>query len=218
MSTAKRQSAPDAKQLAAIKALIKVQSEIDNPLRTGKAEENGREWRYPKADEIMAAARPLLAENDLLMTKEPVTREAGNETEVGYEIAFYHVEGGVLVFSPMWFPAGRTAHERGGGWSYAARYAVMNALNLAGEDDDAVELDRAQRSEALPAATADADKPTKPQADTIKREAKKLGVDPAVVAKECGFTGFEASRRLSSALITELKSRVKAAQAADRRG
>lgn len=218
MSTQKRSSTPDSKQLAAIKALINVQRDIDNPLRTGVAEDNGRTWSYPKADEIMAAARPLLASNELLMTKEPMTRESGSQTEVGYEITFSHVEGGVIVFSPMWFPGGRTAHERGAGWSYAARYAVMNALNLAGEDDDAVNLDKAQRAQTAPDTKLAKDTPTKNQADAIKREAKKLGVDPADIARENGFTGYENSFRLSSALISELKRRVKAAEAADRRG
>lgn len=214
MSTSKRSSAPDTKQIAAIKALIAVQEAIDNPLRTGEASDDGRTWRYPEADQIMAAARPLLAKHDLLMAKEPLTR--GEATvEVGYEVTFYHASGGTVRFSPMWFPAGVTAHERGAAWSYAARYAVMNALNLAGADDDATALNRSQRVEK-PA--TDSDTPTRNQASAIKREAKKIGVDPAAFAAQVGLTGYEASFRLSSALITELKNRVKAAEAADRRG
>lgn len=133
-----------ASRSEAVKALIDVQAAIANPLRTGSVEiEPGVEHRYPELDQLLAAVRPLLSQHDLLLNTHPVMSEG--HSELGYRVEFVHSSGGTITFEPMFFPAGTTVWERGAAWTYAGRYALMNALNLAGEDTDAQEMPRPPR-------------------------------------------------------------------------
>lgn len=210
-SNGKGSGPPNAAQLEAIKALIAVQDGIANPSRTGTVQVDATtESRYPELDNILADARPLLAENGLLLKMNPVMSD--DHKELGFAVVFHHQGGGVIDYEPMWFPSGNTAWERGSAWTYARRYSLMNALGIAGEDTDAAEMPKAlqrTRQSVLPAGASSREPkgPNDAQIKGVKNRMEKLDFSDEDVKREAESiraTDWQTVSGQTSRLITHL--------------
>lgn len=91
-------------------------------------------YRYADLADVLGYIRPVLREAGLAISQS-VTGEAGRSIAV--ETIVWHPSGETLRFGPLAFKAEGGPQNVGGAIAYARRYALMAALGLATEDDDA---------------------------------------------------------------------------------
>ena len=119
-----------------IKALLKVQEEIQNPKKT---EENPYyKSKYAPLDQILNEVRVLLSKHGLVMIQDTGGDDEGN---VVVSTTLLHESGGWIQTSPLIVKptarkASATPQEMGSAITYARRYQLMSLLGIVGEDED----------------------------------------------------------------------------------
>jgi hypothetical protein len=105
-----------------------------NKVANVRSEKGSYSYSYASLDAIIAATKPHLAANGLVIVQSLVPPEQG---KVGIETTMWHRSGQSLSFGVVFMPvAGATPQALGGAITYARRYALCAALNIAAEDDD----------------------------------------------------------------------------------
>ncbi len=110
----------------------------------------GGSFKYSYADlaMILSKVRPVLAKNGLAVAQD-VSIVSG---QVSVTTRIYHVEGDVESFGPVVLNGGNDAQAAGSAITYARRYALCAALNIAADDDDDGQINKnSAGSEPVPA-------------------------------------------------------------------
>lgn len=112
---------------------------------------NAGAYRYAYADlgDVVRVTRPALAAHGIAALT-PVSELEGGRLAV--TVTLVHSSGEELAFDPLPFPAGADAQATGSAMTYFRRYALLAALGMATDDDDA-----AGAKTAAPAAKATRD-------------------------------------------------------------
>lgn len=120
-----------------VAALLKVQSELQNPKRT---EENPYfKSRYAPLDQILRDVREVLTRHGLILLQDT---GADDEGKVNITTTIIHESGEWVATSPLTVqPRGRgsappTPQDIGSAITYARRYQLMSLLGIAAEDED----------------------------------------------------------------------------------
>ena len=110
-------------------AFVAALSELDNVTKGNKADMGTHSYRYADLSTVLDTVKPTLAAHQLAVSQ-PVD-EAGVTTIV------FHDSGQWLSFGPLQIkPTTNTPQSVGSAITYARRYQLLAALNLATEDDD----------------------------------------------------------------------------------
>ena len=119
-----------------VKALAKVQSEIQNP----KKDANNPYFKskYSTLDNVIDAYKDLCSKNDLIVLENPVSKVGENgKVLVGIEVQIMHTSGQFLSFDPyLLSPVKNDPQGIGSGVTYARRYTLSSVFNIASEEDD----------------------------------------------------------------------------------
>lgn len=126
-----------SEQIEAIAAaLVKAQAKMGVPAKTGQ----GNYGTFAPLDEVLRVGREALSAQGVAILQETITTEGGP----GVLTRLQHDSGQWVEFGPLCLPAGRgDPQAHGSAISYARRYALLAALGLAAEDDDAQEAAQA---------------------------------------------------------------------------
>ena len=83
---------------------------------------------------MLAHVRPALAAHGLTLTQEVICRPE----KVGVKTSVFHSSGEFIDYRPLWLPAPAEATPQayGSAITYARRYSLLAALNLASASDD----------------------------------------------------------------------------------
>jgi ERF superfamily len=121
-------------------AFIKAQAMIEQPKRTKKADVKNAQgviiysFPYAPLDEVLDAARKPLADNGLAIHQ--LIAERNGKSYVRTQI--FHISGECIESDyPLILGQNPNAQHYGGAVTYARRYALLLALGMAAEDDDA---------------------------------------------------------------------------------
>ena len=120
-------------------ALAAFGAEATNPPQTRTAQvqtKAGGSYSYGYADlaDVLAHVRPALAAHGLTLTQEVICRPE----KVGVKTSLFHSSGEFIDYRPLWLPAPAEATPQayGSAITYARRYSLLAALNLASASDD----------------------------------------------------------------------------------
>lgn len=120
-------------------ALAAFGADVTNPPQTKTAQvqtKSGASYSYGYADlaDVLAHVRPALAGHGLTVTQEVLCRP----DRVGVKTSVLHRSGEFIDFRPLWLPAPAEASPQayGSAITYARRYSLLAALNLASATDD----------------------------------------------------------------------------------
>lgn len=117
----------------ALAAFVTMQVGLTNPIHDARADAGQFSYAYLSLPALLEHIAKPRREAGLAVAQE-VGGDAGTVTVTTYLI---HLGGGWLAFGPAAFPAPADPQKRGAVISYARRYALLAALGLAAEDDDA---------------------------------------------------------------------------------
>lgn len=154
-------------------ALVAFQAEVKDPVKTRTAdihsERTGKTFTYKYVDlaDVLEATRPALKAHGLAIAQELITDNAG---QVGATTLIMHTSGQYLTCGPVFVPAGDDARDAGKAATYARRYSLLAALNLAAADDDAATTPPRRQG------ASDSNAATKRQLGKIHVEAKACGI------------------------------------------
>ena len=137
-------------------ALAAFGAEATNPPQTRTAQvqtKAGGSYSYGYSDlaDVLAHVRPALAAHGLTLTQEVICRPE----KVGVKTSLFHSSGEFIDYRPLWLPAPAEATPQayGSAITYARRYSLLAALNLASATDDdgagSGRLRRVRQAEAL---------------------------------------------------------------------
>lgn len=115
--------------------LVKATGELKDVVKSRRAEVGQYSYNYADLATVLAMARPVLAKHGLVVTQTAETDDA----MVIVWTTILHESGQYVTLAPTRLAAGKTPQQTGSALSYARRYALMAALNLASEDDDGLE-------------------------------------------------------------------------------
>ena len=155
-------------------ALVAFQADVKDPVKTRsaeiKSERTGKTFSYKYVDlaDVLEAVRPALKTHGLAIAQELVTDNAG---QVGATTLIMHTSGQYLVSGPVFVPAGDDARDTGKAATYARRYSMLAALNMAAADDDAA------TSPPKRPGSAGAHKASGRQLGKIRGEAERAGLN-----------------------------------------
>ena len=114
-----------------IKALIKVQSELENSTKDTKA----FKYKYVKLDKLVDAVKVPLNKNGIFFSQMPI----GNNNAVGVRTTFYHTSGewiATQMLSPIAELGGQNLYQsQGSAITYFRRYQLASMLGLCDVDD-----------------------------------------------------------------------------------
>jgi hypothetical protein len=114
-------------------ALYAVHRDLENPRKDAKGQVRGRaDYRYLSLPALIDHARKALKEASVAVIQE-VTGEVG---AIGVTTTFLHLTGEFIEVGPLTMPAQGGPQEIGSAITYARRYALAAALNLAADEDD----------------------------------------------------------------------------------
>jgi len=114
-------------------ALSLIHAEMKNPPKDAKGQVRGNpNYRFASLPAIIDATRPLLASNGISVLQETITTEDG----IGCTTRLVHVSGEWIELGPLLLPRAGTAQDNGSALTYARRYSLSAALNLAPDEDD----------------------------------------------------------------------------------
>lgn len=151
-------TSPETNELAA--ALAKAQGAFTVPKKSHTAtvptKAGGQySYTYSTLDELIEATRPALVANGLSAVQNVSTPDGGT---VAVTTRLLHAAGQWIQFDAIVLPSGGTPQAVGAAITYARRYSLGAALNVAAEeDDDAASL---QPRPAARAASRPAPEPT----------------------------------------------------------
>lgn len=119
-----------------VKALAKVQSEIQNPKKD--ANNPFFKSKYSTLDNVIDAYKDLCSKNDLIVLENPVSKvDESGKVLVGIEVQIMHASGQFLSFDPyLLSPVKNDPQGIGSGVTYARRYTLSSVFNIASEEDD----------------------------------------------------------------------------------
>ena len=119
-----------------VKALAKVQSEIQNPKKD--ANNPFFKSKYSTLDNVIDAYKDLCSKNDLIVLENPVSKvDENGKVLVGIEVQIMHASGQFLSFDPyLLSPVKNDPQGIGSGVTYARRYTLSSVFNIASEEDD----------------------------------------------------------------------------------
>ena len=119
-----------------VKALAKVQSEIQNPKKD--ANNPFFKSKYSTLDNVIDAYKDLCSKNDLIVLENPVSKvDENGKVLVGIEVQIMHTSGQFLSFDPyLLSPVKNDPQGIGSGVTYARRYTLSSVFNIASEEDD----------------------------------------------------------------------------------
>jgi hypothetical protein len=114
-----------------LKALVKVQSELQNLTKDTKA----FKYKYVKLDKLVDAIKEPLNKNDIFFTQMPL----GEGNEVGIRTTLYHTSGewiSTQILSPIAELSGQNMYQsQGSAITYLRRYSLASMLGLCDVDD-----------------------------------------------------------------------------------
>jgi len=186
------------------------QGDVKNPIKdqqaTIKMKAGGEfSYRFAALADVLDAVRPALSVHGLSVAQELVSDTNGG---LGCATMLMHSSGQWVSFAPFFIPAGGDAKEYGGAASYARRYALMAALNLAAADDDVTTAaPRPPTRKADPADAAGEAMVTTRQTGKINAESKAAGLTEAQLKLQKTYgvaTIAELTRDQASDLIARL--------------
>jgi hypothetical protein len=134
---------PSARNRGTSKAMhaewVEVQGAISNPPKDKLAKvktKTGPDYSYTYAslDGILNYVRPFLHRYGFGISQDVVSSELS--PLVGVRTIVHHISGETMEFGPLYLPAGIDPQSAGSAISYARRYALCAALNIAAEEDD----------------------------------------------------------------------------------
>lgn len=117
---------------------VSLQREIENPAKdqtaTVRMKEGGSyTYTYASLDSILRYVRPILYKHGFGITQDVISSEVS--PMIGVVTQILHASGQSFEFGPLYLPAG-DAKASGSAITYARRYALCAALNIAAEEDD----------------------------------------------------------------------------------
>ena len=112
-------------------------SELEELPRTEKATVKTRDggsysYTYSDLGDILRAVRPVMAKHGLAVFQAASSAQG----VVCVATTILHTSGQWISFDPLCLHSGNTPQEAGSAITYARRYTLLPALNLATEDDD----------------------------------------------------------------------------------
>jgi hypothetical protein len=114
----------------------------------GKDGKPGYTYSYADLSDVLAAARPVLAENGIALAQRTELRDG----KIILVTEIRHVGGGVLASEIEVAQSPGAPQAFGGALTYLRRYEIVTLLGLAAEEDrNAQDVPPAQRAEPLPA-------------------------------------------------------------------
>ena len=135
-----------------VPAFVAALGELANIHKTNKADMGSHSYTYADLGTVLEAIKPVLTERGLAVSQ-PVGVE-------GVATIVFHTSGQWLAFGPLKVkPTQNTPQAEGSAITYARRYQILAALNLATEDDDGA------RASAHPTAHPNAARVDQLQAD-----------------------------------------------------
>ena len=123
------------------KALVKMQQELENPIKNKQVNmslKSGRKvsYGYVELDELLDLTREVIASNGFSVVQSPYD----SDDKFGVETMLVHSSGEYIKgkFGKK-ISGNETAQDLGGVITYFRRYHLLSILNLAQEDDDAIQ-------------------------------------------------------------------------------
>ena len=110
-------------------ALVAALGELHNPDKDGTSHHG----KYATLPAILNLVRPVLEKNQLALTQDPVSDEAGR---VGCVTRIVHASGQWFEYGPFLLPGGNNAQAAGSAETYARRYVICAVLGIAADEDD----------------------------------------------------------------------------------
>jgi hypothetical protein len=107
-------------------------AELTNPTKDAKADTGSYGYTYATLAAILDHVRPVLARHGLAVFQNVTT--AGDL--VGVETIITHKDGAWISFGPLSGPKAGSWQNVGSAITYARRYALTAALNIAADEDD----------------------------------------------------------------------------------
>ncbi len=154
-------------------ALAKAQAELVNPeksltatIRSGRAGEGERSFRYASLSSGLEIVRKTLGQHEIATVQTTAIDQAAGQVNLTTMLA--HASGEWIASDWPVCPIAdmATPHRMGASLTYARRYALFTLVGIAGEDDlDAPDLqDAAPSSPPSSAATSSGSEPLRPSA------------------------------------------------------
>jgi hypothetical protein len=175
-------------------SMVAALSAIGEVAKTRKATIEGRqggrgyEYEYANLADVLADARPKLAEHGLVVFQTVTT----NDRDVEVWTTVMHTSGEWLRMGPLALPAGNTPQQAGSAITYARRYAIMAALGCATEDDDGASAGERQHATSGGAR----------QSSTRRPQNRPESTQPDEGAVPAPRTRYEAQARRAIASVT----------------
>jgi hypothetical protein len=144
-------------------ALAKAQAEFLVPKKSRTAKAGTFSYRYSTLDELIEATRPALAKHGLSVQQDVFCGrvDAQSEIEVCVTTQITHSSGQWWRSTPFALPAGTTPQNAGAACTYARRYSLGAALNVAAEEDTDAQTVQPAKSNGKDLHTAPAAVPPK---------------------------------------------------------
>jgi hypothetical protein len=114
--------------------LVNALGALTNIQKTGDVQAGQRRYRYVELDELLDAARPILAAHRLALTQDIATDDLGH---LAVTTILWHASGEKFTFGPLRSHQPDAPQALGSIITYWRRYSAMAALGVAGQDDDA---------------------------------------------------------------------------------
>ena len=192
-------------------AFAAFQADVKNPQKdqsaTIKMKAGGEfSYRFAALSDVLETVRPLLAKHGLSVVQELVSDTTGG---LGCATLLMHAGGQWIGFAPFFVPATGDAKEHGAAASYARRYALMAALNLAAAEEDGGAAGQTSRppAKAQPKNDAGEVMATPRQVGKIGAEAKAAGITDAQLKLKKTY-GVETSSELTRDQASDLIARL----------
>jgi len=184
------------------KALAAFHAKVSNPFASEKvnvrSDKGNYSYNYTPLSEILAQVRPLLAEQGLTVTQivgsEPITSDGKNFNIIAVTTRIQHTTGQWMETDALKILSATNPQAVGTIISYARRYQLSAALNIASDDDDDANGAEGKNAERSSRRATAANKPTSTKASEESDEA--LASEPTEPA---GTSQSEASSAVSSA-------------------
>lgn len=163
-----------------IQALVKVQGSLE-PIKKDRVNPFAGS-SYATLDAILGTLLPLLSENGIAITQEPVMESTQGSLKIGVETTLLHITGEYVVYEPFFMELEKgskmnMAQSAGSIITYAKRYAISSIFGIStDEDKDGVQNNKQDNHNQQnnkpynqPETQQKAQPVTEPQKDFIKK-------------------------------------------------
>ena len=114
-------------------ALVQAQGAFAAPKKSHTAKVGAYSYKYSTLDELIDATRPALQQHGIFAAQNVSSPDGGT---VAVATVLLHSSGDWIEFDAVALPVGTTPQSVGAAVTYARRYSLGAALNVAAEDDD----------------------------------------------------------------------------------